>query len=323
MLANLKRGVLPSALLVAVLLLSYLVAAGGLQLLADAVVPAEPGEGGPATPGRPRPEPDFSEPITLLMTGVDHGQRGKEPPNVDTIILFRFDPATGEAVGLSIPRDTIVFIPKLGWGKMSHSYYFGGAEMTRAAVEHFTGVPVHYSVEISFEGMVKLVDALGGITLEVDRPISHEWVSLEPGVQRLTGWQALIFVRFRNEAMGDIARVQRQQRFLMVFLERLRQEESRRNLAALLPALYRCVKTDIPLPRLMDFYFTFREMDHLENLRFATVPGSFYQWAQMSCWRADLEASDALMRELFGDLTAGVGFKRYAVLEYYEKTQKE
>ena len=166
----------------------------------------------------------------ILILGLD--QRGTEKARADTIIVLSINNATKEMTMLSIPRDSRVEIPGRGLDKINHAYAYGGVSLMRATVEKLLGVPVHHYVVTNFSGFVGLVDTLGGVTLDVERSIyvkaeqDYPAVKLEPGEQRLTGYEALAYVRFRKDSEGDFGRMRRQQQFLQAVAKEVLQAKA-------------------------------------------------------------------------------------------------
>ncbi|WP_298816796.1 LCP family protein [Chloroflexus sp.] len=202
--------------------------------------------------------PTFSSPLlgaNILIVGVDiRRDRPDEGVRSDTLMLVRIDGMGGWANLLSIPRDTQVDIPELGPRKINAAYAYGylhanelyGADisaeqggMAYAAdtVGRFLnferrGMRVDYVVQIDFDGFAALIDALGGITIDVPRRIIDEAyptpdygvmrVEFEPGLQRMDGERALIYARTRH-ADSDFGRTERQQQVVQAIMNEIRQ----------------------------------------------------------------------------------------------------
>ena len=188
--------------------------------------------------------------IIFSLYGVDAGEwvKGSYRPGkgrADTIVLLQLDLEERTVAMLSIPRDTLVEIPGYaGTDKINHAYAFGGSELLLDTVEQFTGIPVDYYLEVNYTLFRDVVDALGGLEFEVDRTIKARGLTLEPGLQHLDGDQAFALVSFRYEPMGDIARVKRQQRFLLALARQVKE----RSVKELLPVFYagwKHVKTNL------------------------------------------------------------------------------
>jgi LCP family protein required for cell wall assembly len=160
-------------------------------------------------------KPLTDEPFNVLIIGSD--SRGEERGRSDTIIILRVVPKEKKGFLISIPRDYRVEIPGHGKRKINAAYALGGAALTIKTISNFLGIPIHHYAIIDFKGFVKVVDALGGVTINVEKRLyepNSSKVNLYPGVQRLNGSQALAYVRFRHDEEGDFGRIRRQQQFL-------------------------------------------------------------------------------------------------------------
>ena len=147
----------------------------------------------------------------VVLLGSD--ARADEVSRSDTIVVTK----AGGGM-LTVPRDTLVDIPGVGEDKINAAYANGGAELTAETLENLTAVRINDYVVVNFGGVEEIVDAMGGITLEVDNPIQvgidGRRVSIPAGTQELDGPQALAYVRYRGGPTADIGRIGRQQKFL-------------------------------------------------------------------------------------------------------------
>lgn len=165
----------------------------------------------PALPG---------EPVNILVLGSDRRyQAGGDVGRSDTLMLLRLDPKTKSVSILSVPRDLNVQIPGHGSDRINAAYSLGGPVLSVATFKALTGLPVHDYMEVDFLGFVNIVDALGGVYLDVDQryyvaPNSgYAAIDIKAGYQRLSGRDALNFARFRH-ADSDFTRMVRQQTFV-------------------------------------------------------------------------------------------------------------
>jgi len=147
----------------------------------------------------------------VVLLGSD--ARAAEPSRSDTIVVAK---AGGGA--LAVPRDTLVQIPGVGQDKVNAALAHGGPELAVKTLEGLTGVPIGNYVVVDFGAVEEIVDALGGVTVEVDEPIQYtldgRYVSIPAGRQTLDGFEALAYVRYRGGPTADIGRIGRQQEFL-------------------------------------------------------------------------------------------------------------
>lgn len=182
----------------------------------------------PALPGQP---------VNILFLGADHAGPG-DPGRSDSLMLVRLDPQTKSISMLSVPRDLWVSIPGYGMNKINAAYSFGGPALSVQTFTQVTGLPVNHFVRADFSGFWRLVNALGGVYLQVDhRYFAYTADDQLPGYQRLNGTQALRFVRFRHDQYADFGRMQRQQ----LFLRELQRQSKRWRDWAHLPRLIRAV----------------------------------------------------------------------------------
>jgi LCP family protein required for cell wall assembly len=146
-----------------------------------------------------------------VLLGSD--ARAGEASRSDTIVVTK----AGGGM-LAVPRDTLVDIPGVGKDKINAAFASGGPELTVETLENLTGVQINDYVVVHFGGVEEIVDALGGITLELDNPIrvgiDGRRVYIPAGTHKLDGLEALAYVRYRGGPTADIGRIGRQQKFL-------------------------------------------------------------------------------------------------------------
>lgn len=106
----------------------------------------------------------------ILVLGVD--RRTGDTGRSDTLFVTMLDTSRNQAALLSIPRDTLVPIPGHGWDKVNHVYAYGGQELSRKTLENFLGIRISNYVLVDFQGFIKLVDAIGGVDIDVESPCS-------------------------------------------------------------------------------------------------------------------------------------------------------
>ncbi len=165
----------------------------------------------------PLPGGMLGTPTNTLILGVD-ARRGQTRSRADTILLMRTDPDSGRIKYLSIPRDYRVEIPGQGTQKINAAFFFNGQAGAINAVKRLTGLPVHHLIVIKFNGFPKMVDAVGGVTVNnptalVDCPYeAGRTVSFPEGRISLDGARALEYARARQgDCGGDFGRALRQQ----------------------------------------------------------------------------------------------------------------
>ena len=174
------------------------------------------------------------ERVNILLLGIDQRDNkvDKGPWRTDTMILVSIDPATRSASMLSIPRDLWVTIPGYGENRINtahatgdiRKYPGGGVALAKKTVWYTFGVPVHYYVRINFVGFEKMIDAIGGITIDVESAIHDDSypdqnygtmvVDIPAGVQHMDGKTALQYARVRH-GRNDFDRMKRQQQVIL------------------------------------------------------------------------------------------------------------
>ena len=179
--------------------------------------------------------PVAGQPATALVIGYDRraGDAKGTPSRSDTLMLLRANPKTETISLLSFPRDLRAELVCPGGstfvGKINSAYANCGAKGTLETVRKLTGVPINYLITVNFRGFRQLVDKLGGIWMDVDRrylntqsgPNGYATINLQPGYQKLGGYQALDFVRFRHTD-SDLYRNARQQLFVRSLKDQIR-----------------------------------------------------------------------------------------------------
>lgn len=230
--------------------------------------------------------------ILLLGADLDYDDQGRQIKNggrADTMILADVDLA-GRAVHLcSIPRDTEIRVPGRGIRRINSTYARGGAAMAREAVEDLTGLEIHHTVVVDLDAFQEAVDAVGGVDVDVEKPLRYtdNWAGLHidipAGRQRLDGERAMQYVRFRHDALADIGRARRQQAFLCAFGKALRRPSAILGWPGVVRAVSRHTESDLTPAQIVSLGRFARE---LKGITTETLPGDFHR----SRWRPDREA---------------------------------
>jgi LCP family protein required for cell wall assembly len=215
-----------------------------------------------AAPPAPTSEPPntLTTPFNILLIGVDKRPNETDGARTDTMIVVHVDPVQKWASMLSIPRDSVATIPHYGQAKINAAYTIGyknpeelygkgtsadaaGGALAAETVEKFLGVRVDYVAQVDFQGFEQLVNAIGGVTVDVPRPLIDpeyptenygvERIYIPAGLQVLDGRMALIYARSRHSS-SDFDRSQRQQQVLRALLNQVKGRGLLEN-AALLP----------------------------------------------------------------------------------------
>lgn len=254
-----------------------------------------------------------NHPSNVLVMGVDLNytkEQLKAHPDLksfngrtDTMMLVHLDPSRGVVGGLHIPRDTAVPLPAHGIDKINSANAYGGPQLAEQAVADLTSVPIDHYFLVNLEGLVNGVNELGGITLEVPKKMSYmDWtaklkIDLDPGVHTLTGNQAMGFVRFRHDELGDIGRIQRQQIFVRALVAKLATPTSWPHFPRLIQIVRESVLTDMSDAELFQMFNFVRTVPR-DKLQFTMLPGRF---GSNGSWIADQFEIPKVLSRLYGN----------------------
>ncbi len=204
-----------------------------------------------------------TDPVNMVVVGLDEDAgRSQTVPHTDTMLVLSIDPATDSVKMLSIPRDTWVNIPGYGPDRINDAYADGGTKLLMQTAEGVAQVPIRYYAIVNFNGFQKVIDAIGGVTVDVKRPIydptypapvgyGYAPLRIPAGVQHMDGKVALEYVRTRHDdPLGDLGRNQRQQQVLEALKSQLLSPATVIRLPGFLNALGAAVKTNFPHPDL-------------------------------------------------------------------------
>lgn len=175
---------------------------------------------------------DAKDPVSLLIMGID--ERPGDVGRPDVLMVVTVNPEDKTAKMLSIPRDTLTYIPAIGKeDKINHSYSLAevqqagtGIESTITTVEELLDIPIDYFAKVNFDGFVEIVDTLGGVDVVVERAFSEKGFDngqrfhFEEGPAHLSGEEALAYVRMRKAWGGDAGRNERQREVLRQLIQK-------------------------------------------------------------------------------------------------------
>ncbi|HEX4929442.1 MAG TPA: LCP family protein [Gaiellaceae bacterium] len=226
------------------------------------------------------------QPATALVIGYDQraGDAAGTSSRSDTVMLVRADPDTESISLLSFPRDLYVQVVCPGGStfnaRINGAYSECGTKGTLETVRKLTGLPINYLITVNFRGFRQLVDAIDGIWIDVDRryfndrggDFGYATINLFPGYQKLGGYQALDFVRYRHTD-SDLYRVARQQLFVRAFKDQIKANASPLDLPGVIKTITKNVEVGVGGNA---------ELDGKTVLRYALFayslpPGHFFQ----------------------------------------------
>ena len=212
----------------------------------------------------------IDKPFTLLIMGIDSTTKElskNATGNGDSLMLVTFNPKTLNATILSIPRDTYVPIACFSGqreNKITHAAWNGESCMIKT-IENFTGINIDYYVKINFQGVINVVNSLGGI--DVDVPIefcesnskrstkTQDLVCLKKGKQTLNGEQALALARHRKTLLtGDLQRGVNQQIVVQGILNKIKTIKSANKMLSLLDSISKSMDTNFTTKQILSFY---------------------------------------------------------------------
>lgn len=260
--------------------------------------------------------------INILLIGDD--ERKNDLGRADTLMLASFEPVGGRAAVLSIPRDTRVRIAgRRGYHKINEAVALGGPDLVARTVADFLDLHIDYYVKVNFNAFERVIDALGGVEIDVEKPMRYvdHWqnlnIDLKPGHQVLNGNQALQYVRYRADQLGDVAlvvpgqdiydgRVQRQLKFVRAAAKKVLTPGVLLRLPYLVPQVRGLVETNIPTQTMVDLAVALRKVDP-QGVATGLVPGDGETIGGVSYWVANPAKMTAEVSRLFQSAGSGVG----------------
>ena len=191
--------------------LSFLLLALALFALGGVLSWPRPAALPTSAPKRTGPVPEMG--VVVAARDIDYcAPRTPCGPGSRTDTIFYVRVRGGEAVGVAIPRD--LYSPLVG-GKINAAYGRGGPELLKRAVEEATGLVAERHLIFTLEGVARVVDAVGGVEVYLDRPMRYVdraanlYIDFPAGRLHLSGEEAVKYMRFRHDALGDYARLDR------------------------------------------------------------------------------------------------------------------
>lgn len=211
--------------------------------------------------------------LNLLILGYQADEM-----TTDTIIVAHLDVGRRAATLVSIPRDTWVPVPGEGFGKINSAYAYGGAHSTaKVASRLLGGVPIDAIVALQPEGAAAIVDAMGGLDVNVDENMDYDdnsgglHIHLKKGEQHLNGSQVAGYIRFREDPSSDFGRVRRQQEVLKLMLDQLSRPQNWAKLPYIMQLARKQVNTTMNDQQLISLLTIYRNVPD-ENIRSFTLP---------------------------------------------------
>ena len=252
-----------------------------------------------------------NEPFYMLLMGTD-GSDDREASQefagdqfrTDSIILMRIDPVNKKATMVSLHRDTLVDMGEYGQNKLNAAHAIGGAALTVETVSKLAGVPISHYAEINFDGFKDIVDALGGVDVDVPMEIDDEDAGghLDAGMQTLNGDQALILCRARHAydeyGDGDSYRAANQRLVLSAIAKKILAADVG-TMASTVQALSRYVTTDLEITDIVGLAQAMQGLDPATDIYSAMEPTTseyindiWYEINNVDEWKAMMSRVD-------------------------------
>ncbi len=252
----------------------------------------------------------LERPMNILILGTDavYDERGKILEKIgrsDVMVLVNLNPFLCRVNLLSIPRDTMASIEGHGINKINAATVYGGGDLAKKTVSRLLKVPVDAYVLIDTDGLVRLIDILGGVRVYVDRDMyyrdraGHLDINLKKGWHKLSGKETQGYLRYRkDESLGDVGRIQRQQHFLEYLFKKLASPFNILRAPWLIALAREKIKTDLG-PRNILKLMNFSRMIRPQDIKMAVLPGNFSEDPKISYWLPDIKESQRIAREFF------------------------
>lgn len=248
--------------------------------------------------------------VNFLLMGLDGGGT-----RADTIMVASLDKKNKTVKILSVPRDTKVEVNGKRIKINATMGYQSREELTISKVKEITGMPIHYYVEVDFEGFKKIIDILGGVEIDVpfdmdyDDPAQNLSIHFKKGLQHMDGQAAHDYVRFRRNnngfapgdyALGDPGRIGAQQNFLKELVRQKLQPKYLLKAPKLVKAISEHVKTNCSVSEALKYAKILKKMD-AETFETYILPGGSKMIGGASYYIYDAEKTKQLVSEVFED----------------------
>lgn len=251
--------------------------------------------------------------VNILIIGLDKASNRStyDLHRTDTILFLNINFKDKKVKGISIPRDTLTEIYKVGkWDKINSAFGYGGGEKeegffyTMETVSKLLGgMPIEYYVGFDLDAVRKVVNILGGVYVNVEVPVKvkTKWVNidLKPGYQKLNGIETLYYALWRKTPGGDIDRIKRDKELILSVFEQLKES----NKIITLPEIYWKIRrhfyTNLSLQQITSLAYFAQNMKK-EDIVFESIPGDYFNYMGVSYWKPDYEGIKKLVKDLFG-----------------------
>lgn len=225
---------------------------------------------------------EATQPISFAFLGVDNGSvdRAEDIGRSDAILIGTVNPKTHKTTLVSIPRDTyslmVDYEPYEGmeyYDKLTHAYAFGEAEMAINSIQELLNIPIDYYVEVNMQGLIDIVDALGGVKVKSPMTFDYQGNYFKKGETRtLNGKEALAFARMRKtDPEGDFGRQKREKIVVKAIMDKALSLGTLSNYESILETMEDNVKTNLTFKDMTDMFFSYNKS--LENFETENLIG--------------------------------------------------
>lgn len=253
-----------------------------------------------------------NEPFYMLLLGTDGSSERDETGDFggayrsDSIMLVRIDPVDKKATLVSLHRDTLLDMGENGNQKLNTAYALGGPSYMVETVSKLAGVPISHYAEVNFDGFKDIVDALGGVEVDVPMEIDDDDAGghVDAGLQTLTGDEALILCRARHAydeyGDGDSFRAANQRLVMSAIAKKVLSSDIV-TMTNTVQAMSKHVTTDLTLTEIVALAQALNGMDVTTDLYTAMEPTSsvyidgdgWYEINNLKAWKTMMERVDA------------------------------
>src|SRR5690625_2832316 len=256
-------------------------------------------------------DPKFDN-VTVLIMGIDQNEKRQEQEGdvtrTDALILATLNKDDKSVKLLSIPRDSYVYIPEIGYeDKINHAHAFGGTYATIETVENLLDIPVDYYVKLNFYAFVDVIDAIGGVEVEVPYEFKEsnsddkrDSIHLFEGKQILDGEEALALARTRKKD-NDVARGKRQLEIIDSVIDKATSVSSLFKYDEIIDAVGSIMSTNMTFTEMKSF-FSYATQGNKLDVEKLSLEGSDYQPGSIYYWQLDEFALQDTIDTLKGHL---------------------
>ena len=208
--------------------------------------------------------------LLFVFAGVDD-DGSKTNTRTDTLMLVLMNKKNKTIDIISIPRDTRVYIEG-DLDKINAAHSYGGIDETIKTIRTFLNIDLDYYMQVSFQSVVDIIDAMGGVDINVSEDIADA-MEIDSGIHKFNGEEALAYVRFRKGyANADIGRISTQQDFMVQLIKQMLKPKNIIKLPKIYSKTSSKIDTNISNGTLLSFAFAFRSISKAE-INTYTIPG--------------------------------------------------